>query len=369
VPVTNDAAVDWAPVWTPDGRELYFASDRGGTMGIWRLAVDARSGRPTGAPMLVTAGAEGSMDLPRLSNDGTALLLRSQLESVNPAAVAFDPDAARVGAAALLQHRTGLLVPTDVSPDGKWLALFNAPDRVQDVFIMHPDGSGLTRLTDDPARDWTPHFTPDGQALTFFTNQAGKYDGWMIRLDGSGRTRLTDIAPGIGFTVLAPDGKRLMSSGIAVGGYIGQAPWPMTTKTATALHLDLPGGASMSPSDWSPDGRWLSGYVISPSGEASGFAVYDVAAGRARQLNRDSRAYNLAWLPDSRRVVYFTNRGTLVVQDIATLARREVAGALSYPPDAVGSIAIAHNGRTLYYGARQSEANLWLVKRPGAPPR
>jgi len=32
VEVTNDAATDWNPVWSPDGKYLYFASDRGGQM-------------------------------------------------------------------------------------------------------------------------------------------------------------------------------------------------------------------------------------------------------------------------------------------------------------------------------------------------
>ena len=27
---------------------------------------------------------------------------------------------------------------------------------------MRSDGSELSRLTDDPARDWFPRFTPDG---------------------------------------------------------------------------------------------------------------------------------------------------------------------------------------------------------------
>ncbi len=37
VSVTNDAAVDWNPVWAPDGGSLYFASDRGGSMNLWRM--------------------------------------------------------------------------------------------------------------------------------------------------------------------------------------------------------------------------------------------------------------------------------------------------------------------------------------------
>jgi eukaryotic-like serine/threonine-protein kinase len=367
VKVTNDAAVDWAPTWSPDGKSLYFASDRGGTMGIWSIPVDEGSGRATGPATLVAAGVDVDMDLPHFSRDGTALIFRSKLESVNPAAIAFDPATARIGAVTLLQHRTGILAPSDISPDGKWLALFNAPDRVQDLFIMHPDGTGLTRLTDDPWRDWSPQFTPDGQALTFFTNRSGKYDGWLIRLDGSGATRLTDITQGIGFTMFAPDGKRLMAAGIAAGGFIGEAPWPLTDKTAKPLKgLELEGEAgTLNPTYWARagGGRWMSGELVTPAGEPEGFGVFDLQTGRARRLNRDSRSYTIAWLPDGRRVVYFTNRGKLVVQDIETLERREVGGAMPYPPDILASIVAAPDGRTLYYGARQTEANLWLVKR------
>jgi eukaryotic-like serine/threonine-protein kinase len=124
--VTDDVAVDWAPTWSPDGRHLYFASDRGGTMGLWRIGVDESSGRSRGAPELVAAGVDVAMDLPQLSRDGGTIIFRSRLESVNPAAIAFDPVAERVGAVTLLQQRSGMLVPTDISPDGAWLALYNS---------------------------------------------------------------------------------------------------------------------------------------------------------------------------------------------------------------------------------------------------
>ncbi len=50
VAVTEDAPLDWNPVWAASGRELYFLSDRGGTMNIWRVAIDERSGKTSGAP-------------------------------------------------------------------------------------------------------------------------------------------------------------------------------------------------------------------------------------------------------------------------------------------------------------------------------
>jgi Tol biopolymer transport system component len=331
-------------------------------MGIWRIAIDEASGRATGAPEVIASGVDVEMDLPHLSQDGTALVFRSKLESVNPAAITFDPATGRVGAVTLLQQLTCTLAPFDVSPDGKWLALVNIPDRRQDLFIMHPDGTGLTRLTDDEARDWSPRFTPDGAGLTYFSNPSGKYEAWMVRLDGSGRTRLSNLGHDAGFAMFAPDGKRLAVSLNPTGGVaVGEAPWPMTEKSSTVTKIEVPGGIMVS-TYWTRDGRWMSGYVIAPSGEASGFALYDVVAKRARQLNKDSRAYDLAWLPGHKRVVYFTTQGSLVMQDIESLQRRELVRALPYPPNILSNIVASPDGRTLYYGAQQAQANIWLVK-------
>ena len=48
---------------------------------------------------------------------------------------------------------------------------------------------------------------------------------------------------------------------------------------------------------------------------------------------------------------------------MVTLERREVAGTLPYPPDILGALAFSRDGRSLYYGATQSQANIWLMKR------
>ena len=119
----------------------------------------------------------------------------------------------------------------------------------------------------------------------------------------------------------------------------------------------------LSLTDWTRDGRWLSGYIVNPSGGTNGFGVYEVATGRAHRLNHDSRGFDLAWLPGSKHVVYFTDRGALVMQTVESLERREVAGSLPYKPDLLASIAVSPDGKTLYYGARQVEANIWLVTR------
>ena len=34
--ITDHPAIDWNPEWAPDGRHLYFGSDRGGSLGLWQ---------------------------------------------------------------------------------------------------------------------------------------------------------------------------------------------------------------------------------------------------------------------------------------------------------------------------------------------
>src|SRR6185436_1699900 len=62
VPVTSDAALDWNPVWSPDGKYLYFGSDRDGTLNLWRIPMDEASGKPTGTaePLSLPAALTGN---------------------------------------------------------------------------------------------------------------------------------------------------------------------------------------------------------------------------------------------------------------------------------------------------------------------
>ncbi|MEO7998504.1 MAG: protein kinase, partial [Gemmatimonadaceae bacterium] len=364
VQITHDKPADWAPAWAPDGKSLYFASDRGGTMGIWRIAVDQTSGKATGVPEAVVAGTDIDMDLAAPSSDGQTLIFRSVMKSVNPAVMSFDQSTARVGAPQLLQQRTGLLSPSSISSDGQWLALANVLGAHQDIWAMRTDGQGLTRLTDDDARDLAPRFAPDGKTITFYSNQTGRYEAFGIQLDGGARTKLSALSQGVFAPLVTPDGKRLIIATFPDGRIsIGDFPGPVKDATITALKgIEIDGGI-LQLTTLSPDGRWLVGGIGMPSGENVGLAIYNIAAAQMRKLTNESVSGEAAWMPDMRHVVYFTTRGALVMQDIESMERRVVADSLRYPPDLTQSIVASPDGRRLYYGAQQMESNIWMVKK------
>jgi len=53
VPLVQHPAIDYAPVWTPDGTRILFLSDRSGAHGLWIIQV--AEGKPQGSPDLLKA--------------------------------------------------------------------------------------------------------------------------------------------------------------------------------------------------------------------------------------------------------------------------------------------------------------------------
>src|SRR4029453_1929596 len=178
-------ALDWSPTWSPDGNSVYFSSDRGGAMNLWRIAIDPATGQPKGEPLPVTTGVQASASLPRLSKDGSRLVFRSRVASVNPVAIPFEPATNHAGAPVVLDGSNNIRIPSDVSPDGTQIAYFSVGEAQEDIFVSGTAAKGMRHVTDDSPRDRAPVFTRDGQALLFYSNREGAWAIWSIRTDGS----------------------------------------------------------------------------------------------------------------------------------------------------------------------------------------
>ena len=152
IAVTQDAATDWSPEWSPDGAWLYFSSDRGGTMNIWRVAIDRRSGSAGGAPQAITSSFTG-IGYARFAADERRLAVMAYSRSYELSLAPFDATAGKVGPEAPV--RSPSLGWCSPSPQGDWLACTSRGAQ-EDIVLMRPDGSETVRLTDDPAKDRNP---------------------------------------------------------------------------------------------------------------------------------------------------------------------------------------------------------------------
>jgi Tol biopolymer transport system component len=360
VQLTDDSAIDWCPVWSPDGRFVYFSSDRGGAMNLWRIPVDHSSGRASGAPASVTTGVQASASLPSFSKDGARMAFRSRVASINPVAVPFDPATNRAGVPRVLDGSNNVRLPSDVSPDGTHIAYFSIGERQEDIFIGTSDGKSIRRVTDDIARDRSAMFTRDGQSVVFYSNRDGGWAIWTIRIDGSNLRKLAGIEGGVIYPIVSPLDNTVVFT--PTKSDLGIFSVPFSGGQPTNLPGSRTSAGDFYPSSWSQDGARLAGTLASGSGKTSGVAVYDLKTHMTTPIATDDTG-GARWLPDSRRVIYFSNTtGEMVVTDSVTRQRVVVPVQLPGPPTN-DVFAIAPDGRTIYCGAVHAESDIWLAER------
>ena len=75
--VTNDNYREINPAFGGDGKSIYFSSDRGGGMNLWRVSIGA-DGKPNAPPQQLTSGAGQDIQI-AISRDGKRLAYTTQM--------------------------------------------------------------------------------------------------------------------------------------------------------------------------------------------------------------------------------------------------------------------------------------------------
>ncbi len=355
VQVTAGTSVDWNPVWSPDGRYLYFASDRSGVTNLWRLPIDERSGRVLGRPEPVTTSGQASMLL-SLSRDGRHILFTSDETRTVLEKSAFDPASATLAGPPVAVAQTAGLIPTlDASRDGHWL-VYQTLTPQEDLFAVHPDGTGLRRLTNDEFKDRQPRWSPDGRRIAFYSNRGGKYEIWTLRDDGSELERAV-VTPGrqAFHPIWSPDGH-----GLACDLGENEALIDLTRPAAERQPqlLTSPGrGMGFSASSWSADGRWLAGALHTADGQqAPGIVLYSLAD--RRYLRLTDRGQSATWLSDNRHLLFWDG-DILFLFDIVSRTSRKVL--TTFPGSEYTDLSLSPDDRVLYLARNTEQGDIWLL--------
>ena len=355
VAVTTEPSIDWNPVWAPDGRHLYFSSDRGGSMNLWRVLIDERSGRPLGRAEPVTTGVGASSQHVTLSSDGRRIAYVTLVQTMNLQKVAFDPSTETVrGALESITRGSRAVAQPHPAPDGELLA-FNSSGQQEDIFVVQADGGGLRQLTDDSFQDRAARWSPDGQRVAFYSDRSGKYEIWVINRDGSGLEQLTR-SPGAHYPVWSPDGRRMAySTHSPNGAFIFETGTPWTEQTPRPLPALADKTQSFEIWSWSPDGRRLAGQRHLADLSHAGIGVHEVGAQQIEWLT-DFGEWPV-WMRDGRRLL-FSYQGKLFVIDSASGNRHEI---LTLPQKSLGIVGLSPDNRTIYFTFIGAEADVWLM--------
>jgi eukaryotic-like serine/threonine-protein kinase len=354
--VIRDHFLDWNPVWSPNGAYLYFCSNRGGSMGIWRIPMKENSGESRGAPEPVRTPAGYPSHL-SFSRDGRHLAYVQQVTTGRLSSVRFDPEREVLLSETreILQSTKGASRPA-LSPDGKWLS-FNTTEQEEHLFVVGADGSGLRQITNGPYRNRGPRWSPDSRRLAFFTTRSGDWEIWTADVAGGEPRQVTSLGgQNVAWPVWSPDGKRLAYTVFGLNTFLVDPARPWTAQTPERLPAFSEQGQVFNGWYWSPDGRRLAGFL----NRDDGIALYSFAERTFHRLTQHGS--DPLWLSDSRRLLYL-DRGKVHLLDSQSGASREL---LSILPEEVArrGFAVSPDDRHIYFSVSTTEADVWMIERP-----
>ena len=166
---------DQLPTWSPDGSQIIFLSRRSGQRASELFQVTGAGGEAhrIGNGEYPTWAANGQLAFKGWESTGTGLRL-AQPDLTDLTALTDD----------------GNDTAPALSPDGTLAVFMSRRDGNWNIYVVHSDGSGLKRLTSDPAGDGLPTWSPDGRAIAFVSNRGGPWAVWAITPEGSGSRQL-----------------------------------------------------------------------------------------------------------------------------------------------------------------------------------
>jgi len=249
--LSNNVLPDLSPNWSPDGTKILFWRAGGELPGLYIMNEDGSEqkflieggGDPAWSPdgsklaLLGTTVIPGTFDenqdifVINVDGSGKTRLTFDLGEDGSPdwspdgTKIAFE----RIGAGAnsgmyvmnadgsdqtiIQQNNDGVSGSSPSwSPDGSKIAFtgFDFINLVTDIFVINPDGTEQTRLTDDPHHDGPPVWSPDGSKIAFTRTDAfGSFSDeiFIMNSDGTDQVRITTD----GFGKAHPSWQRILT--------------------------------------------------------------------------------------------------------------------------------------------------------------
>lgn len=314
--ITTNPAYDAYPVWSPDSRQIAFASSREGSMDIYVV------GRDGGAPRRVTTDSGDEYPM-AWRNDSTIMLKASIMPKATSIMFANFSQVYEVSDKGGRMRLFSDIPMEDISVGNDGALLYHDNKGYEDPFRKHHQspicrdiwlykGGNYTKLTNFAGEDRTPVWGGDNNTYYYLSEEDGTFNVYKRRIGETAKTQLSHYNGNpVRFLTRSTDGTLCYAYDGAI----------YTLKEGSQpVRLNL----SMVADDGSDKLRrqvlrsGATEFAVSPSGKEIAFVVHgDVYVTSTdytttkRITDTPEQERNVNFSPDGRSLVYASERGGL----------------------------------------------------------
>ena len=369
--LSANVAYDTGPMLSPDGSTIAFISNRFGNWDIFSMPVEG------GPPARLTWDSTSNY-LSDWKPDGSALLEFARYDQLWEMACFEVPLDGGNPVRYSNEDHDGHSFPSYLG-DGSSIIYCREPGswsrkNYRGTFAYElyrfDRATGLhTRLTDFAGKDCWPQSSPDGSEIYFVSDRDGHENLWKMNADGGGLEQLTSLRKnGPRWPQISPDGDEIIYE--KMGQLFVISSDGGTPQRLRVSFADDPARETVEEQVFRGD---ISEYALSPNGNYFALVVSgdiyvlknpdkyaddekpDQDLSRAHHVVQTSaHEHSIDWLPDSRRLVYLSDRDEqydIYMLDLETLEETQLTDT---PDDEVGPDVSPVDNHVLWYSGKQS---------------
>ena len=303
------------PMWSADGRTLFFMSDASGAENIWSTPVGAANASPISAKE-VTHFKKGRVLWPSIGAQGKTIVFERDFKiwSLDTASGKSEPVAIQLRGSSASPSVTRTTETSfrslALSPDGKKLAVIV---HGQLFAVSAKDGGEAFRLKSEAVAITSPVWSPDSLSVAYVAERKDGTHQLELYDFKSDSTRTLTSAPGEASSPLfAPDGKSIT--------YVQDENSLHLLTLSTSKDVTLTRGQlEQATLAFSPDSQWIAFTLVDPRSfrNLSVVPTVPTAGGEAHPITflaNGETATRIAWSPDGKFILFDTAQRSEVTQ-------------------------------------------------------